>query len=490
MASQTRKITLDTAALIFGRGVGFLLGLVRLNYLARLLGVSNFGLLNFATYFTSLFAFLFDIGLSQLLTREIARDPLRSRQMLGQVLVLKLGIAVLAFALVVTVALLSGFEGDTFTAILLTTIALAVNQIGASFLAALQAHRKMALVSASNIVNDAVLSAAIILLLPGSPKVATALSLTAVIALLNLTLLFLVYVRIAGMPILRSDISTSRALLREGIPIALSALGISLYTFIGPTVLKYTRGEAEVGLFSSGYKLIMILTAIPSAFTQVLFPIFSEFFAHAKEKLEKSLTDALRVISLVSLPIAAGTLVVGNDLFRHLYTEEYLPGVFVLQVILLSNVFGHMAWILYSFLLAVDRQRFLVWLTLINGCAAALLSLIVVPAFGYRSLPLLTAVVDVSLFVCQIVYVRRLGYRSLHLRQLVRPAAAAGAMAAVLSLVSPMNLFVAVAFGALLYGLGLLLVGALGDQERQILRAVSARIVPRRDPRTTPPPES
>ena len=63
MASQTRKITLDTAALVFGRAVGFVLGLIRLNYLARLLGVANFGVLNFATYFTSLFASLFDLGL-------------------------------------------------------------------------------------------------------------------------------------------------------------------------------------------------------------------------------------------------------------------------------------------------------------------------------------------------------------------------------------------------------------------------------------------
>ena len=169
MASQTRKITLDTAALVFGRAVGFVLGLIRLNYLARLLGVANFGVLNFATYFTSLFASLFDLGLSQLLTREIARDLSRSRELLGRVLTLKLGIAMFASALVTVAARASGLEGETLTAVLLTTVALAMNQIGLAFLSALQAHRKMAIVSAANIINDAVLSAAIILLLPEFP---------------------------------------------------------------------------------------------------------------------------------------------------------------------------------------------------------------------------------------------------------------------------------------------------------------------------------
>ena len=81
----------------------------------------------------------------------------------------------------------------------------------------------------------------------------------------------------------------------------------------------------------------MILSIIPTAFTQVLFPVFAEFFAHAREKLEKALADSLRVITLISIPLAAGALVVGNDLFRLLYTEEYLPGVIVMQVILFGE---------------------------------------------------------------------------------------------------------------------------------------------------------
>ena len=478
MASQTKKITLDTAALMFGRGVGFVLGLIRLNYLARLLGVSSFGLLNFATYFTSLFGSLFDLGLAQLLTREIARDVSRSRELLGRVLLLKFGITVLATLLVVAVALLSGFTGETLTAVLLTTFALAVNQLAATFLSALQAHRRMALVSAANIINDAVLSAAIILVLPAHPQVTAAISITAAISVLNLTLLFVVYRRLVGTPVIRADLEAAKAFLREGAPIALASLGISVYTFVGPTILKFTRGESEVGLFSAGYKLITILGIIPTTFNQVLFPIFSEFFAHAREKLEKALADSLRVITLLSMPLAAGALVVGEDLFRLLYTADYLPGVIVMQVILLGNILGFMDWILYSFLLANNRQAFLMWLSLGAGAGAGLLSLLLVPQYGYMALPFLTAGIEALLFVIQILYVRHTGYRQLRLSSLWRPAAAALVMAAALLPLGFVPLLARIPLGAAIYAAALYSFRGLGEQERAILKGLIVRVSP------------
>ena len=190
---------------------------------------------------------------------------------------------------------------------------------------------------------------------------------------------------------------------------------------------------------------------------------------------------ALRVISLVSLPLAAGSLVVGNDMFRLLYTDEYLPGVIVFQIILIGNVFGFMNWILYSFLLSVDRQRFLMWLSLLTGVAALTAGLIVIPPSGFQSIPFLVLGVELTLFLSQIYFTRQLGYRRLYLRQLTRPALAATAMALVLSFVSPLHVLAAIPLGTLFYAVFLVLVGALGDQERQILQAVSARFFPHRD---------
>ncbi len=113
MATQTKKITLDAAALFTGRAVGLLLGVVRLNYLASYLGVERFGLFNFAAYFVLLFQTLFDLGIAQLLTREIARETARSALLLGRALVLKAAIGMLAAIIVFGAVAASRFDAAT-----------------------------------------------------------------------------------------------------------------------------------------------------------------------------------------------------------------------------------------------------------------------------------------------------------------------------------------------------------------------------------------
>ena len=184
------------------------------------------------------------------------------------------------------------------------------------------------------------------------------------------------------------------------------------------------------------------------------------------------------MISLISIPLATGSLIVGTDLFRALYPEEYLPGVLVLQVIMVGNVLGYMNWVLYAFLLSSNRQTFLMALSLGIGLGVAALSAVLVPRYGYLALPFLTAGVEACLFAVQIEFVRRIGYRRLWLRSLWRPAAAAFVMAIVLLPLGPLPLIVRICLGAVVYGSALYAFKGLGEQERAILRGLMTRISP------------
>ncbi len=476
MASQTKKITLDTLALFSGRAVGLLLGVVRLNYLARYLGLEHFGMLNSAAYFTALFQWMFDLGLSQLLVREIARDPKRSQRLLGTVLLLKGVISCLSSSLVFLVALASGFDSLTLEAIMLTTAAVALNGLSTGVLSAFQAHRKATVVSVFSILNDAILSGAIILLIPGSPAVATALVLTVAVAATNLGILLFAYRRLFGPPRFAYDGMTWLALVREGTPMALSALGISAYLFIGPTILKYTRGDAEVGWYSAGYKIISILTLVPITFTQVVYPIFSEFFANARDKLEKALVDSLRVITILSVPLAVGTVLLAPQIFALLFPVQFAPGTIVLQIMVVGSIFGYMDWVLSSFLLAIGRQTFLMAISLFLGIAVTVSSLIVVPMTGYVALPFVSATNEILLFAIQIIYVFRLGYRSFSPSILVRPLIASAVMGMVLQFAGFLHLFLLIPLGVIVYGGSLVLIRGLGTQEMTILHRLLERV--------------
>jgi O-antigen/teichoic acid export membrane protein len=473
MATQTKKITLDAAALFTGRAVGLLLGVVRLNYLATYLGVEQFGLFNFAAYFVLLFQSLFDLGIAQLLTREVARDPSRSSALLGKALLLKVLIGAAAAVVVFIAVFASNFDAATNQALALTTLAQIFTSLSLTFLSAFQAHRKMAFVAVANVVNDLLLSGLVIVILPSSPFVVTALLLTNVVALLNFSVLWRVYRRTVGPPQLSADRQVWRQFLREGFPMAVSALGVSIYMYIGPTILRYVRPKEEIGLFSAGYKFISILTLIPAAVSQVVYPIFSEFAARAPQKLQKALQDALRIMLEISAPLAVGTVMLAPRIMDLIYPAEYASGGIVLQLIISGNAVGFLAWILTSFLLATGRQNFCMWNSLAIAGIASLANALLVPIYGFVAVAFLCALTEILLFFSLGSYLLHYGYIPLEFRASAKILLAAALMGAVVWLAHSLPLLVLVLSGALCYGLLLLAFRVPGDQEHEVLLSLA-----------------
>ncbi len=476
MPSQTRKITLDTAALLFGKAVGLMLGIVRLNFLATYLGVANFGILNFANYFCSLFLVLFDLGTTQLLTRELARDLSRTREYVGKVILLKILMVFIAGVLVGLTSVVSHFESVTNWAILMTTAVFALNGVSMVFLSAFQAHRRMLMVSAANVLNDLILSLFIILLIGSYPYIMTVLILSVVAAFINLLILFVAYLRAVGSPEFRVDRDLWKTFLSQSTPIAISSLGISTYTFIGSTILKYSRGNIESGVFAAGYKLISILTLIPTAFTQVVYPVFSDFHANARAKVEKALQDSLRVMAEISIPLAVGTVILAPKIVMLLYPSGFADAARVLQIIICGEAPVYLAWIMYSFLLALEHQKKCMMISIAVGVTSFLLNLVIVPRFGYIGVAYVMMATDLILFGLYLTYVLRIGFSVGAVSQYAKIVIAAAGMGLALVLLKEVNIVFLIVLGVGIHFGILFSLKGLGDQEKEFLSKAFTKV--------------
>ncbi|MBA4312070.1 MAG: hypothetical protein C0417_05530 [Chlorobiaceae bacterium] len=469
MPTQTKKITLDTAAIFFGKVVGLIFGMARLSYLATYLGLANFGILNFALYFCSLFQVLFDFGMSQLLTRDIARDVSKSAELVGRIIILKIIIVIIAGAIVGLIGIVLHFDNQTNWAILLTTVVFAINGISMIFLSAFQAHRKMALVSVSNILNDLLLSIFVILLIKSSPFVITVLILSILVSVANMLFLYVMYIKTIGIPRLCFDRKLWTNFMKDSTPIAMNSLGVSLYMFIGPTVLKYTRGDVEVGIYTAGYKLVSILMLIPMAYSQVVYPIFSEFYSATAEKLSKALNDSLRIMLIIAFPVAVGIILLAPQLFAIIFPSEFNPGIIILQLGIISIIVAYLNWVTATFLMAINRQSLLMFLSILIGAATAALSVIIVPKHGYIVLPLMMIGIEFLIFIVHRLYLQKISYGNLSIISVVKPFISALVMGILLVLLSGLNFFLIVFMGAVVYLIVLYLIGGFGEQEKELL---------------------
>ncbi|MFM6021572.1 MAG: oligosaccharide flippase family protein, partial [Dolichospermum sp.] len=99
-SDKLREIIANTGWLFADRilrmGVGLFVGV----WVARYLGVQQFGVFNYATAFVALFSTLSTLGLDAIVVRSIVREPEKRSQILGTAFWLKLfgGIAALVLA--------------------------------------------------------------------------------------------------------------------------------------------------------------------------------------------------------------------------------------------------------------------------------------------------------------------------------------------------------------------------------------------------------
>ena len=97
--SEARGVAVTTAALLFGRVLTLVAGIATVGLVSHYLGLAEFGALTTGMAYAALFAVMTDLGLSTVVTREIARDPEHERHVLGTALGIGFALALAAVAL-------------------------------------------------------------------------------------------------------------------------------------------------------------------------------------------------------------------------------------------------------------------------------------------------------------------------------------------------------------------------------------------------------
>ena len=117
-----QRIFKNTGVLFIAQIINYSLAFFYTIYLARYLGVEEFGVLSFGLSFTLLMGVIADLGLSILTVREIARDKTISQHYTGNIIVLKLILCAVTLAFIIlfinilnyptqTIGVYLGFDG-------------------------------------------------------------------------------------------------------------------------------------------------------------------------------------------------------------------------------------------------------------------------------------------------------------------------------------------------------------------------------------------
>jgi O-antigen/teichoic acid export membrane protein len=319
--------------------------------------------------------------------------------------------------------------------------------------------------------------------------------LAAVSILVNLVTMLLLgtlAVRAFFVPRWEFDRQLQRKMVGESFPLMLNHLLQTLFFKVDVLLLErlggkvmQASGNTVVGWYSTSYKWIDALNIIPAFFTFAAFPVLSRQAEESTESMLRTYRLAVKLLVMISLPLAVMTYGLAPNLIRLLGGSEYLPhGAIALQLMIWSIPIGWVNSITNYVLIALGRQRMLTRAFVIGLTFNLGANLLLLPVYGYPAAAVIAIFSELALAIAFYHYLKPVLGPIRWTAMLWRPVAAAGAMAAVSLALSQAHWTLGMATGIVVYCGALAILRYLSPAELELL----ARILPTRPSKPESPP--
>jgi O-antigen/teichoic acid export membrane protein len=451
-ASPSRRIAANAILRTGGELVAKVASLAFFVVMARELGTEDFGDFNFALSLATLVIPAAGFGMDSLLAREVARDRGRMHGYMSNVIAVKGLGAVVLLAVMAIVVNVAGYEGDAKLAVYLVGAGVALENLGRTWQAAMQAHERLGLVSGALIVQRTVTSVvAIALMLGGAGLVGVsavflggaAVGLVAAHALLR-----------GRVVVPRREVDRSRwlPLVRAGIPIGIVTLLFGMLLQLDVVLLSLLGGDSdEVGVYGAAFRLVAATMFLSWSFGQATQPWLARQEDDRALPLARGYELGLKALTAVLLPIGVGFATLAEPIVETVYGDGYEGAVVPLRllgtVVALYGLNQFTSVLLISRYRPDDMRRNLILVLAQN----VVCNVILIPPLGADGAAVSGATSAVLLAALSLHAGRRVTGRL----SLVRgPVLAAAAMAAVLLAVQP-SLWAGIPLGAAVYAVAL-----------------------------------
>lgn len=360
-----------------GKALAFLVGILA----ARCLGPENYGLVNYAAAYITLFAALCTLGLPQVTVRELIRCPRRAGETMGTAVGLRLISALLSVVMIVGLALImDGDEPLTLWVVGLCSLSLlfqAFDALGSWF----QAGLKSKFAVAAALTGYALGSVYKLALLTGGKSVVW-FALTGAVDHLAAAIFLLLAYRRCGGPKLTFSRNRGRELLVAGRGFLLSGLMVSVYTVCDRVMLRRLLGDTAVGGYAAALSLATVWAFLLTAIIDSAAPELTALYDRDRAAFDRRTGRLYAGIFWGSAAIALALTVLAGSLVALLYGAEYAPAAGVLRILAWSTGLSYLGVARNIWVACKGCQGGLLPLYGVGAALNIVLNLTLIPPFG------------------------------------------------------------------------------------------------------------
>ena len=471
-----QRIAKNVGVLGISQVITSVLGFFVLIYIARYLGEVGFGKYSFALSFTVLFVVFSDIGISNLIVREIARNKELTNEYLTNISIIKFLLSFLAFGFIAVTINLMEYPQDTIYIVYLFGIYTILTSFAQTFKSIFQAHERMEYTAVVMIIEKIILISLVFFVIFSEYGLIELGYVYVFVGIVDVLLSFSVVLIKIAKPKPTINFPLWKTLIIGSIPFGLNALFGVLFFKIDTVMLSVFKDDAAVGIYNAAYVPLLAITAIVSTMViSALYPVMSRYFVSSKESLETFTGLSSKYMAIIGFPVGMGCFVLAERFIALFYAGQYSDSIIAFQILALFIPIRLVSSITGTLLTSINRQSHRTVSAGLSALVNIVLNAAMIPYLSYIGASIATVLSEVFLYFVFIYFINK-HYRELGLhKHFIKPLVASLVMGGFVFYFKDVNLLLIVISAGLVYFVILLLLRTFTQEDKDILKQVVKR---------------
>ena len=471
-STPLKTLSKNTLVIMAGQLISRLLSFVLIVFIAKYLGDVGLGRYSFALSFCGLFVVFSELGLRELMIREVARHKEKAKKYLSNVILIKFFLSVGVVGLIFVVINGMAYPEETTFIVYVIGLSVVLNSFARLINSLFNAYEKMEFESATVILERIVACGfGILMLILGYGLREVALALLAG-SVLNVLVSFFLTVKKIVKPTIETDWKFWTKLIKAAFPFGLVYIFVIIYFQVDTVMLSVMKGDAPVGWYNAAYKIIFALQIFPVALVNALFPIISRYYVSSKDTLKVAFEKALKYLILIGFPIAVGVTILAEKIILLIYGEGFIPSIITLRILIWVAALMFITYLFGNVLGSIDRQLVIAKVSGINAVVNIVLNFILIPRYSYIGAAIATLATEAIGFTLYFLFIAKHLQKVPLPRYLWRPVISGMLMGLFLYFFKNTNLFVLVTLATVLYFVILQLLGAFPREDWNLFKRI------------------
>jgi len=396
----------NTTYMLLGHVISALILFFANALVARHLGVEDYGTYSFAISFCYLFIAIGNLGMDQLLIREMAKYPKKAPSFLVASFYLKLFLSLISIGILLVSVYFMPLDMKTKYAILFFSANVLLVNWNFSFQSYFTSRLEMFFFFLSETFGKILYLILVLYLL----KINAGLNSFVFIHVLMYfvqVIFYFIFLMKRKFPF-SIDKSLCYTLLKGSLPFALLSLFSTLYARVDTLMLEFIKGSESVGYYSSAFTVANGLTIFATAISVSLYPVLSYYWKKDKRKFIFALNAGFKYLFVIGIFFFIFLSFLRNEIISIIYGESYLAASNTFALLLLVTFFIFIISIFDLAFIAAGREDFPVKVIAVSLLLKGIFNFIFITRLDYFGAALASVFTDLIMLVIYFINLRKL----------------------------------------------------------------------------------